>query len=83
MLLELSEELVLLGTGLETPMSVFRRSIDELQRNLLVGETLSRLSRQALAQSDRTLLGADATSTNHDEILLDQTIMRETALQLK
>ena len=59
-------------------MSVFRRRVDPLERNFLERKSL-RMHVERFAQRDRALLGADAAAANHEIILLDEAIMRESA----
>lgn len=61
-------------------MSSLGASIDELQVDLLMGETLS-LDEQRLSEGNKALLRSKNSSTDHQVILLDDTIARETTLK--
>ena len=72
------EALLLLG-GLESAVAELGRCVDELERDLLEGDTLDLLD-QRFAQGDRSLLGAHAAALDHDEIVADFTVLREATL---
>ena len=61
-------------------MAELGAGINELQVDLLEGKALG-LGDQALAQRDWTLLGANAAAADHHKVLVDQAIVRETALK--
>jgi len=75
-LLHEAHEVLLLFGSLETSVTVFRRGVDELQRDLLEGHSF-RLSDQRFAQSDRPLARAHHAALEHDEVLSDLTVLRE------
>lgn len=79
-LLEFAHKRFLLGARLEATMPEFRASVDPLEADLLASETL-RLDNEGLSQRDRSFLGPDTTSANHEEILIDQPVMREATLK--
>lgn len=75
-LLDATKELALLFGGLESSVTVLGGSIDELESNILDGGTLD-LVDQRLTESQRTTLGSDDTTLNHEPVLFDLTVMRE------
>lgn len=62
-------------------MSVLAGSIDPLEVDLFIGKAFARVDGQRLAQSNRAFLRANAATTDHDKVLLDQTVMREATLE--
>jgi len=64
--------------GLEATMTHFGTGVDELDLDFLKSLPLG-VDEERLSQSEDTLLGSNATSLNNDEVLFDQTVMRETA----
>lgn len=58
-------------------MAELAGSIDELERNLFEGSTRS-LREEGLAEGEDTLLGTNTAALDHDEIILDHTVVRET-----
>jgi len=77
-LLEFAHESLLLGASLETSVTELRAGVNPLEVYLLEGKALG-LVDETLAQSDRTLLRADATPTDHHEVLVDHPVVREAA----
>lgn len=75
-LLESSHEGTLLLGGLEATMAELGRGVDELQLDLLQGGTAG-VDDQRLTQNQGTLLGTSAATLDHDEVVLDNTIMME------
>jgi len=71
-----SQELVLLLESLEAAMTVLGRGIDELDVERLMVRSLGG-GHDALAQSDCSLAGTTNTSLDHEPVLVDLTIMRE------
>jgi len=55
-----------------------RRSIDELEGDLLEGGTRS-LRQKGLSKGEHSLLGSSRGSLDHEEVFVDDTIVRETA----
>ena len=51
--------------------------IDELNLNLLGGRALG-LSEEGLSENERALLDTDNTTLDHEEVLVDDTVVRET-----
>jgi len=74
-------ELALLGRGLETTMTKLGTGIDELERSLgnLLERRAALLWYKAAAESEHSLLWSDDASLHHEEIVLDDTIVWETA----
>jgi len=58
-------------------MTKFGRCIDELELDLLQGNTLG-AGNQSLAQSDDTLLGSHTATLDHDEVIVNFTIVDKT-----
>lgn len=75
-LLERSHEGQLVGWGLEATVTHLGRGVDELELDLLQGRALGVLQ-QGLAQGDDALLGADAAALDHDEVVVDLTVVGE------
>lgn len=71
-----SEELGLLLLGLEASVSHLGRGIDELQVDLLERGTLD-LREQSLTQGDDALLGSHDAALDHEPVLVDLTVVRE------
>lgn len=71
-----SEELVLLVEGLELTVTDLGRGIDELNLDLL-GSGVLGLGEVALSEDDGSLASTNNTSLNHDEVLIDFTVVRE------
>ena len=72
------EALLLLG-GLEAAVAVLGRRVDELERDLLERHTLG-LRDERLAECDRTLACAHHAALEHEEVVTDQTVLREATL---
>lgn len=77
MLLEGTHESLLLGSSLETTVTELGRGIDELELNLLESGTLG-VGDEGLADGDNTLSGTSNTTLDHQEIFVDETVVRET-----
>merc|ERR550517_1903564 len=75
-LLEGSHEVTLVGLSLEATVAHLGGSIDELQLDVLQSGPLG-VHQEGLAQGQYPLLGSDAASLDHDEVLLDHTVVRE------
>eukprot|EP00047_Mylnosiga_fluctuans_P001240 m.219486 g.219486 ORF g.219486 m.219486 type:complete len:414 (-) comp10174_c0_seq1:18-1259(-) len=75
-LLEVAEEALLLLGGLEATMTELGRGVDELQDDLLGGTAVD-LGEQGLAQSQNTLLGTNSGALQHQEVVRDDTVVRE------
>jgi len=75
-LLERAHESLLLGMGLEATMSKLGGGVDQLQVDLLQGNTLG-VDEQRLAESKHPLFVSDDTSLDHQEVVLHFTIVRE------
>merc|ERR1719367_257875 len=75
-LLEGSHEVTLVGLGLEATVAHLGGSIDELQLDVLQSGPLG-VHQEGLAQGQYPLLGSDAASLDHDKVLLDHTVVRE------
>jgi len=73
-----SVELGLLLRGLESTVSELAGSIDELEGDLFVGESLD-LGDEGLSQNEDFLLGSDAASLDHDEVVVDDSVEGETS----
>jgi len=67
----------LVGLGLEATVTHLGRSVDELQLDVFQSKPLG-VNQQRLSECQNSLLGSDATSLDHDEILLDHAVMGET-----
>ena len=59
-------------------MTELGAGVDELQVDLLHGATLG-VGQQRLSQGEDALLGSDATALEHDEVLLNLTVVGEAA----
>jgi hypothetical protein len=77
LLLESTHETLLLGSGLETTVTELGRGIDELEGDLLESGTLG-VGDEGLADGDDTLLSTSNTTLDHQEVLVDNTVVRET-----
>merc|ERR1719367_2160063 len=75
-LLEGSHEVTLVGLGLEATVAHLGGSIDELQLDVLQSGPPG-VHQEGLAQGQYPLLGSDAASLDHDKVLLDHTVVRE------
>merc|ERR1719367_41976 len=75
-LLEGSHEVTLVGLGLEATVAHLGGSVDELQLDVLQSGPLG-VHQEGLAQGQYPLLGSDAASLDHDKVLLDHTVVRE------
>lgn len=71
-----AEVLVLLFLGLEPTVADLGASIDELESDLFEGGSVD-LGDNRFPQETDSLLGANAAASDHDEVILDDTIMRE------
>merc|ERR1711962_511276 len=76
-LLQQPHEALLLLIVLESAMSKFGRSVDELQCDLLQSFPTC-LSQQTLPQSEHSLLGSWYTALQHHEVFIHLSVMRET-----
>jgi len=73
---ELAHELVLLGIGLESSMSVLGGGIDELDVKLLGLPGLG-AGEEGLADNKRSLAGSHNTTLDEEVVLVDNTVMGE------
>ena len=73
-----TKEFVFLLSGLESTVTHFRGGIDESQVDLLKGSPVLS-GKERFSQDEDSLLAADATTFDHHELLIDLTVMRETA----
>ena len=73
-----SHELGLLGGGLEASVSELGRGVDELEVDLLEGDALGVLE-ERLAEGDDALLGADDGALEHEPVLVDHSVVGESA----
>jgi len=76
-LLEGSHEGSFLLVGLEPTVPELGRSVDPLKIDLFQGFALG-VGDQGLPEGQHSLLGADAAAFEHDKVVLDFTVMRET-----
>jgi len=74
--LELAHELVLLVFGLETTVTELGRSVDELEGDLLEGGTGS-LRDEGFSQGENPLPASGGGALDHEEVLVDDTVVRE------
>lgn len=72
-----TEERILLGLGLEATVAELGRGIDKLELDLLESRALD-LRDESLAESKDTLDSTKSSTLDHDEVLVDLTILRET-----
>jgi len=70
------EELVLLLEGLELTVTDLGRGIDELNLDLL-GSGVAGLGEVALSEDNWSLASTNNTTLDHDEVLIDNTVVRE------
>lgn len=76
-LLERTHKGQLVGGGLEATMSHLGRGVNELEVDLLQRRPAG-VDEQGLAQSEDALLAANAAALQHQEVVVDLTIMGET-----
>ncbi len=76
--LENTEEASLLVGGLESAVTHLGSSIDELEIDLLQSGSVD-LREEGLSESNDSLLGSHDATSNHDPVLIDFTVVRETA----
>jgi len=74
--LDATEGLGLLLAGLEATVAELGGSIDELELDLLEGSAAG-LGEEGLTKGNRTLLGTGDSTLDHEEIFLDDTVVRE------
>merc|ERR1719481_650635 len=77
-LLERTHESGLLLVSLESSMTKLGGCVNELEIDDLQGSLLG-VGQQGLPQGEHPLFGTNATSLQHDEVLLDFSIVRETS----
>merc|ERR1719411_1341594 len=77
-LLEGSHEGSLLLVGLEPAVAELGGGVDELELHVLQSSLLG-VGKQTLTQGQGPLLGSDATTLDHQEVLLDLSVVREAA----
>ncbi|RUP51504.1 hypothetical protein BC936DRAFT_147775 [Jimgerdemannia flammicorona] len=77
-LLESTEEGLLLRDSLEATVTELGRSIHKLKGDLLKGRSLS-MRDKGLAEGEDALLCTDASTLDHDEVLVDITVVGEPA----
>jgi len=77
-LLEGSHECCLVGRGLETSVSQLGAGVDELQVDGLEGGALG-VNQERLAQGDDALLGSDAATLDHQEVVVNFSVEGETS----
>lgn len=75
-LLEGTQELLLFGRGLEATVAKLGGRIDKLERDLFESTTRG-VGKQRLAESQDTLLDTNASTLDHDKVVVDDTIVRE------
>ena len=75
-LLEGTHEGGLVLGGLEPSVAELGAGVDELEVDLLEGLALG-VHHQGFPEGDAPLLGADAAALDHDEVLLDLSVVRE------
>ena len=63
--------------GLEATMTHLGTGVDELELDLFESLPLG-VDEERFSQSENTLFGSNATSLDHDKVLLDQTVVGET-----
>ena len=77
---ERAHELGLLGSRLEATVSKLGGSIDKLEVDLFLVDALGEVvGHERLAEGDDALLGADNGALEHDPVLVDHTVVRESA----
>lgn len=57
-------------------MSKFRAGVNELEVDGFEGRTLG-VNQKRLSQGDDTLLGTDAAALDHEEVIVNLSVMRE------
>ena len=72
----MAQESLLLLLRLEATMTELGRGVDELKHNLFSG-TAADLRSESLAESHHTLFGTSNAALQHQEVVLDNTVMRE------
>jgi hypothetical protein len=72
-----AHEVLLFLVSLETTVAELGSSIDQSQADLFSGDSLG-LGDERFANVENALPNADARAFNHDEVLLDHTVVRET-----
>lgn len=77
LLLELAHERELLGRRLEATVAELGRGVDELERHRLACPAVS-LREARLTEGKHPLLAAHGRALEHDKVLLDLTVVRET-----
>jgi len=77
LLLDDTVETSLLVGGLETTVTELGGGIDELGHALLQSGTRG-LGEQGLSEGEHTTLGADDATLEHEVLLVDDTVVRET-----
>merc|ERR1719328_295879 len=77
-LLERTHERSLLLVSLESSMTKLGGGVDELEVDHLQGSLLG-VGQQGLPQGENPLLGTNATSFQHNEVLLNLSIVGETS----
>lgn len=76
LLLASSEESILFVDGLESTVTNLTGGIDELQVDLFKSSSAG-LRNQALSEDQRSLLGTDAASLDHDVVVVDDSVVGE------
>jgi len=76
--LEWTHEGQLIGGGLEATMTKFGRGVDEFKIDLFQSCSL-RVGQQALSQSENSLLRPNTATLDHQKVIVDLSVMRETA----
>jgi len=72
-----AHEVLLFLVGLEATVAELGSGIDQSQADLFSGDSLG-LGDERFANVENALPNADARAFNHDEVLLDHTVVRET-----
>lgn len=75
-LLEGSHEGALVGRCLEATVSKFRAGVDELEVDGFEGRALG-VHQERLSQGDDALLGSDAAALDHQEVIVDLSVVGE------
>ena len=78
MLLERAHEGVLVRGCLEATVTKLGAGIDELQLDVLECPSLG-VNQERLSQGENPLLGSNATTLDHDEVLFDLSVVRESS----
>merc|ERR1719429_140581 len=76
--LERSHESSLLGVGLESSVAELGGGVDELEVDVLQSSLLG-VGQERLSQGQDSLLRSNAATLEHDEVLLDLSIVRESS----